>query len=157
MIDRTTRWPETTPLTSITAESCARAFISHFGFLALITSDRGTQFTSSIWARVCETLKISHSTTTSFHPQSNGMIECFHRSLKSSLRARLAGQDWVHHLPLVLLGLWTNANEDSGYAPAEALFGTQLAVPGEFLDSTELPPTDFFRKIDSAITGFSLN
>ena len=159
MIDHTTRWPEATSLTSITAESFARAFIStwisRFGVPALITSDFGTQFTSSIWARVCETLKISHSTTTSFHPQSNGMIEHFHRSLKSSLRARLAGQDWVHHLPLVLLGLRTTPKEDSGYAPAEALFGTQLAVPGEFLDAPELPPTDFLRKIDSAITGFS--
>ena len=57
------------------------------------------------------------------------MIERFHRSLKSSLRARLAGQDWVHHLPLVLLGLRTTPKEDSGYAPAEALFSTQLAFP----------------------------
>ena len=49
------------------------------------------------------------------------MIERFHRSLKSSLRARLAGQDWVQHLPLVLLSLQTNPKEDSGYAPARAL------------------------------------
>ena len=83
------------------------------------------------------------------------MIKCFHRSLKSSLRARLAGQDWVQHLPLVLLGLRTTPKEDSGYAPAEALFGTQLAVSGEFLDAPDLPPTDFLPKIDSPITEFS--
>ena len=33
------------------------------------------------------------------------MIERFHRSLKSALRARLAGSNWIHHLPLVMLGL----------------------------------------------------
>ena len=103
-------WPHNplaTPLTSISAESCARAFISTWIMYwdpALLTSDRGAQFTSSFWARVCETLKIFHSTKTSFHPQPKGMIERFHRSLKSSLWARLAGQDWVQHLPLVLLG-----------------------------------------------------
>ena len=72
-----------------------------------------------------------------------------------TLRARLAGQDWVQHLPLVLQGLQTTAKKDSGYAPAEALFSTQLAVPGEFLDTPDLPSKDFLQKIDSAITGFS--
>ena len=143
---------------STSAESCAHAFIftwiSRFDVPALLTSDSGAQFTSSVWARVCETLKISHPTTTSFHLQSNRMVERFHCSLKSSLRAFLAGQDWVQHLPLVLLGLHTTPKEDSGYAPAEALYCTQLAVPGEFLEATDLPPTDFLQKIDSAITGF---
>ena len=75
------------------------------------------------------------------------MIERFHRSLKSSLRACLAGQDWVQHLPLVLLGLHTTHKEDSGFAPAEALYSTQLAiVPGEFLDTLELPLNGFSLK-----------
>ena len=43
---------------------------------------------------MCYILEISASTTTSFHPQSNGLISQFHRSLKSSLRARLSASDW---------------------------------------------------------------
>ena len=147
MIDRTACWSVATLKTSIFAESCARAFIStwipRFGVPALLPSNRGTQFTFSFWARVCEKLKISHSTTTSFHPHSNELIECFHISLKSSLRACLAGQDWVQHLPLVLLGLCKTPKENSGYAPAKAIYGTQLAVSGEFLDAPDLPQTDF--------------
>ena len=99
-------------------------------------------------------LKDFSSTTTSFHLQSNRMVECFHCSLKSTLWAFLAGQDWVQYLPLVLLGLHTTPKEDSGYAPAEALYCTQLTVPGEFLEAPDLRPTDFLQKIDSAITGF---
>ena len=125
MIDCTTLWPEATSLTSISAESCVFAFISTwiscFCVPALLTSDHGAQFTSFTWTRVCETLKIYHFTTTSFHPQSNGMIERFRCSFKSSLQACLAGQDWVQLLPLVLLGLRTTPKEDSGYEPAEAL------------------------------------
>ena len=64
--------------------------------------------------------------TTSFHPQSNGMIEGFHRSLKSSLRARLAGSDWVAHLPLVMLDLQVSPKADSGFSPAEAIYGSTL-------------------------------
>ena len=134
MIDRTTRWPEAVPLSSISTEACVRAFISswisRFGVPATLTSDRGAQFTSSVWAGVCRILGISTSQTTSFHPQSNGMIERFHRSLKSSLRARAADSDWVSHLPLVLLGLRSVPKEDTGFSVSEAVYGSPLTIPG---------------------------
>ncbi len=60
MIDRTTRWPEAVPLASISTESCVRAFISswvsRFGVPSTLTSDRGAQFTSSVWTGVCRVL-----------------------------------------------------------------------------------------------------
>ena len=152
MIDRTTRWPEAAPLSSISTESCVRAFIStwvaRFGVPSTLTSDRGAQFTSSVWAGV---LGISSSQTTSFHPQSNGMIERFHRSLKSSLQARASGSEWVSHLPLVLLGLCSVPKEDTGFCVSEA-----VTIPGEFLDAPELPSSQFLSKIDRVIAGFSI-
>ena len=52
MIDRTTRWSEAVPLSSISTKSCVRAFIStwvsRFRVPSTLTSDRGAQFTSSI-------------------------------------------------------------------------------------------------------------
>ena len=35
----------------------------------------------------------------------SGLVERFHRSLKTSLHAQMAGPDWFDHLPLVMLGL----------------------------------------------------
>ena len=56
MIKRTSRWPEAVSLSSITAESCAQAFIStwvsRFRVPSLLTSDHGAQFTSSVWSEV---------------------------------------------------------------------------------------------------------
>ena len=160
MIDRTSRWPELAPLQSISAESCVLAFIStwisRFGVPAVLTSDRGTQFTSSVWAGACSTLGISPSTTTSFHPQSNGMIERLYRTLKNSLRARLASSEWYRHLPLVLLGLRTTPRDDSALSASEAVYGAPLTVPGEFLGSPELPPPAYLRKIEEAISGFAV-
>ena len=91
MIDRTSRWPEVFPLSSITAVVCAQAllssWISRFGVPSVISTDRGAQFPSLVWSKVCSILGIRRSQTTSYHPQSNGLIERFHRSLKTSLRA----------------------------------------------------------------------
>ena len=64
VIDRTTRWPEAYPLSSITAGECARAlfdgWIQRFGVPAVITSDRGAQFTSALWSSLCSLFCISH-------------------------------------------------------------------------------------------------
>ena len=155
IIDRTSRWPEAVPVLHTTAEECAkvllRSWIPVFGVPAVITSDRGAQFTSSIWSSLCKFLGIIHSPTTSFHPQSNGIVERFHRQLKVSLRARLAGTDWFAHLPLVLLGLRSVPREDSSVSASEALFGAPLVLPGEFLDSPELPSEEFLQRVQQVL------
>ena len=159
MIDWTSRWPESVRLSSMTAEACAQAFIStwvsKFGVPALLISDRGAQFTSLVWSEVCSILRVSRIQTTSFHPESNSMIERFHRSLKSALRARLVGSDWVAHLPLGMLRLRSAPKDDSGFSPAEAIYGSPLSLPGEFIEHMEFPPEYFLRKVERAVSGFS--
>ena len=132
-IDRSTRWPEVIPLRDIRAETCADAFVSgwvaRFGVPHNITTDRGTQFTSSTWACMCKKLGIQHLMTTAYHPQSNGMVERFHRQLKQSLRARASGATWLSHLPWVLLGLRAAPKEESNVSSAEAVYGMTLMLP----------------------------
>ena len=132
MMDRTTRWPEAVPLASTSAESCAQAFIdtwiSRFGVPSTLTSDRGAQFTSSLWSRVCSTLGINYILTTSYHPQSNGLGERFHGSLKSALRSRDNPSSWISNLPLALLGLRSVPKEDTGFSTSEAVYGSQGSV-----------------------------
>jgi hypothetical protein len=129
IIDRTSRLPEAIPLASITAANCARAlfagWVSRFGVPATITSDRGAQFTSALWAGLCSLLNIQHLPTTAYHPQSNGLVERFHRRLKDALQSRSAAADWHDHLPWVLLGIRTAFREDSEFLPADAVYGSQ--------------------------------
>ncbi len=149
IIDRTSRWPEAIPLASITAADCARAlfagWVSRFGVPATITSDRGAQFTSPLWAGLCNLLNIQHSPTTAYHPQSNGLVEWFHRRLKDA--------DWHDHLPWVLLGIRTAFREDSEFPPAEAVYGSQLVLPGQFINTVESPSPSFLRELQTTMTG----
>ena len=103
MVDRTTRWPEVTPLSATTSADVARAFIStwvaRFGAPSDLSSDRGPQFTSDLWTSVARQLGVSLHRTTAYHPQANGMCERFHRDMKAALKASLTDDGWVDKLP----------------------------------------------------------
>ncbi len=153
ILDRSTRWPEAIPLRSTSAESCATALVSgwvaRFRVPQQITSDRGSQFTSSVWDSLMRRLGVKSRLTTPYHPQSNGAIERFHRRLKEALRARLAGSSWAEHLPWVLLGLQAAPREDSGVPAAELVYRAPLALPSQFLTAAEPPPSLFVNQLQS--------
>jgi len=135
VVDRSTRWPEAVPLKNVEAATVLEAFlgtwVARYGVPAFITTDRGAQFTSSTWTDWCQQVGARHITTTAFHPQSNGLVERFHRQLKDALRARGAATTWADHLPWALLGLRVAPKEESGISSAQAAFGQELVVPGQ--------------------------
>ena len=50
-------------------------YISIFGALGRLLSDRGTSFTSSIIEELCKILGIQRLQTMPYHPQTNGLVE----------------------------------------------------------------------------------
>ena len=76
--------------------------------------------------------------------------------MKTSIRVRLAGPDWFDHLPLVMLGLRTTPRDKTGFSASEAVYRSSLCLPGEFLDSVDLPHREFLDRIQSALCGLTL-
>ncbi|GFV17220.1 retrovirus-related Pol polyprotein from transposon 17.6 [Trichonephila clavipes] len=107
MIDRFSKWPEAQPLKDITAETVAEAFfsswVSRFGTPAILTTDRGRQFESSLFKALSKLFGVQKCRTTGYHPQANGMIEELHRPLKSAIKCH-ATERWTEVLPIILLG-----------------------------------------------------
>jgi hypothetical protein len=160
IIDRTTRWPEAVPVSATAAADCAAALFSgwvqRFGLPAAITSDRGPQFTSAVWAALCRLLSIQHIPTTAYHSQANGLVERFHRRLKDALRARAAGDRWFTHLPWVMLGIRSAWREGADFSPAEAVYGPQPLLPGQYLTAEEDPSPSFLSDLQGILTGRTL-
>ena len=140
IVDRFTRWPEAIPVNDITSQGLALAFatnwVARFGIPSEVTSDRGAQFTSQLWKDLMTLMGTTASRTTSYHPQANGIVERFHRNLKDALRAGLKGPNWITELPWVLLGIRTAPKEDLGTSSAELVYGSPIAVPGDFLPTS---------------------
>ena len=76
-------------------------FWNSYGYM---TSDRGAQCTSQLGTSIAQLLGIELHHTTAYHPQSNGLVERFHRHLRASLWARLAVPNWTTELPSPLQG-----------------------------------------------------
>ncbi|XP_017477611.1 PREDICTED: uncharacterized protein LOC108367503, partial [Rhagoletis zephyria] len=84
--------------------------------------------------------------TTPYHPCANGMIERWHRSLKTALMCHNTNS-WMEVLPIVLLGLRSSLREDVNASPAELVYGTSLKLPCDFFNNTsDLSPSDDFVK-----------
>ncbi|XP_064482233.1 uncharacterized protein LOC135395002 [Ornithodoros turicata] len=73
----------------------------------------------------------------------NGLVERFHRQLKSAIRAYPAGESWTDSLPLALLGIRTAIKKDMGCTVSEMVYGTSFRLPSDFFPSSPYPPPDY--------------
>lgn len=143
-IDRFTRWPEAFPMPNMEAKTVAETFIagyiSRFGAPEKLSSDQGRQFESRLFKCLLDSLGTSRIRTTPYHPQANGMIERFHRSLKTALKTKEDPNDWLTNLPLIMLSLRACEKQDLQASPAEMVYGEKLRLP---TDLTQDPANTF--------------
>ena len=135
MVDCFTRWTEAYPLPDKTAQSVADAFfnqvVCRFGMPSVIHSDQGREFENRIMQELC-LLGGAHKTrTTPYHPESDGMVERFNRTLLMML-AMFAGKnrdDWDDLLPAVMMAYRSSVHESTGFSPYRLMFGEECTLP----------------------------
>lgn len=76
-----------------------------------------------------------HLRTTAYHPQANGLVERFHRTLKAAIMA-VDSKHWSDRLPLILLGLRALYREDLDCSVADLVYGQALRLSVNILNTT---------------------
>lgn len=128
------RFPEAIPLRNIHSKTIVRELVKFFSWVGIpkiIQSDQGSNFTSRVFKEILKGLKIEHKLSSAYHPQSQGCVERFHQTLKSTLRmyCEEMSVQWDEALPLALFALRDSIQESTGFSPFELVFGHEVNGP----------------------------
>ena len=142
--DYCTKWVESFPLASIEAEKVAEVFVHQFvcsfGTPNSLHTDQGRNFDSALVKAMCKLLGIKKTRTTAYHPQSDGLVERFNRTLLNllSIAAREDTCNWDSYLPLLMFAYRTSVQESTGCTPYQLVFGREVRLPIDVMFG--LPP-----------------
>ena len=129
-----------------TARLLADEVVPCFGVPESLLSDRGTNLLSILMTDLCRMLGIKKLNTTAYHPQCDGAVERFNRTLKSVLRTHAArfGSQWDQCLPGILWAYRNTPHSSTGEKPSFLLYGVDCRLPTEaaYLPTSEISSTD---------------
>ena len=135
MVDCFSCWTEVCSLSDKTAISVADAFFSNivcrFGMPSVIHSDQGREFENKVMHELC-LLGGSHKTkTTPYHPECDGLVERFNRTLLLMLAMFPSENkdDWDDLLPAVMMAYRSSVHESTGFSPYRLMFGEECTLP----------------------------
>ncbi|XP_030595635.1 uncharacterized protein K02A2.6-like, partial [Archocentrus centrarchus] len=134
-MDYFTKWPEAYAIPDQEAETVAdtlvEGMLSRFGTAGVLHSDQGRNFESRVFAAMCERLGIQKTRTTPLHPQSDGLVERFNRTLAQQLAIITSEhqRDWDTHLPLILMAYRSAVQDSTQCTPALLMLGRELRTP----------------------------
>ncbi|XP_029675767.1 uncharacterized protein LOC115243155 [Formica exsecta] len=109
--------------------------MARFGVPKYITTDQGRQFEADLFKRLTQLTGTTHYRTTAYNPAANGMVERFHRQLKTAIKCHQT-EKWVEILPVVLMGIRAAWKEDLQATAAEIVYGEPIRLPGQFLQQS---------------------
>jgi len=101
------------------AEKFVSEFVCRFGVPRQLHTDQGTNFESNVMAEVGKLLDIEKTRTTPLHPQSDGQVERYNRTLVEMLRGKLQDdqEHWDLQLPTCMMAYRSAIHESKGFTP----------------------------------------
>jgi transposase InsO family protein len=142
MIDPATGWFEIKELKKPSAEACMEAFddawLARYPRPQYIGFDQGNEY-KSVFAEMCDNYGITKKISTTYNPQSNGIIERVHQVVNNGLRTlELENSEfdvddpWSALLSSVAYAIRTTYHTTLQASPAQLVFGRDMLFPIKF-------------------------
>ena len=133
--DYFTKWMEAYAIPNQEAVTVARKLVDQtfcrFSPPEQLHSDQGKQFESAVLHEVCNILGMKKTRTSPYHPQCDGLVERYNRTLLDMLATTTQTHpfDWEDQLPKVCMAYNTSVHASTGYTPFFLMFGRQARMP----------------------------
>ena len=155
--DYFTRWVEAYAIPNQEATTVAKKITEEFFFRysppEQLHSDQGRQFESTLVQEVCKLLGVHKTRTTPYHPQSDGMIERFNKTMVNMLATAVSDRpfDWEDYLRPLCLAYNTSVHATTGSTPYFLMFGRQVNMPLDIVYGTAVgtpvSPSEYARDL----------
>jgi len=133
--DYLTRWSEAYPIPDqearTIAETLVSEFVARYGVPRIIHSDQGRNFESRLFKEMCGLLGVKKTRTTTFHPQSNGLVERMNKTIGTLITSYVSENQktWDKDLSLLMMAYRATPHETSGISPNELMLGREVSMP----------------------------
>src|SRR2546429_4814457 len=141
-IDYLTKWSEARAISEVTAEKVSEfiyeQIICQHEYPQIILSDRRIHFNNNMITKLLEKFEVNHLLSTPYHPQTNGLVERFNRTLCESL-AKLTERtnDWDLFIAPVLFAYRTSKHSTTKIEPFYLVYGRSARLPIDFTENSD--------------------
>ena len=134
LMDYFSKYVHVFPMVNQTAETvadCLMKLVLEQGVPERLHSDQGRQFESAVFQELCRRLGVDKTRTTPYHPQSDGMVERFNRTLKDMVAKYVQGNgsNWDVIAPASCFAYNTSKHAVTGFTPFFLVHGREARLP----------------------------
>ena len=120
-------------------------------------SDQGRQFESELMKEICKILNIRKTRTTPYHPQCDGLVERFNRTLLDMLATTVRNHPyaWEDHIRKISMAYNSSVHSSTGFTPFYLMFGREAKLPIDLMYGTgndkSIPTTEYANQLKKGL------
>jgi alpha-L-fucosidase len=135
-VEYLTKFPEALPLKDIKAKTVAQfiydQIICRYGAPKVILTDQGASFRNEIIDALCESVNTNHKLATAYHPQTNGLVERFNKTLCETIAKYMLqykNRQWDYFVQSAILAYRTKIQTTTKFDPFFLMYGRKAKLP----------------------------